>query len=203
MRVLSRILVLVPVIIVLFLCSFLGFFAFQWIDLDIAQDLMEIVYYEEDLRALMLILVAMIMFINFIFYKVFTGSDSKEKVIAFDNPSGRVSVSLGALEEMIKRKIGRVSDIKDAKATISATRKGLLVKVKLILCSEVNIPEISSRIQNLVMRKVQDMIGMEEPVRVAVFVGKILPAKAKDKHESKIDLEEKEEVNVPFQGYRA
>jgi len=76
--------------------------------------------------------------------------------------------------------------------------------VKLILRAEGSIPEVTSRVQDSVKRKIQDTIGIDEPIDVAIYVGKILPDQGKEKRQSKKEDAPKEpEQNVPFQGYRA
>jgi len=145
-----------------------------------------------------------LLFLNFVFYRAFTVNIHKEKTIAFDNPAGRVSVSLVAIEELTKRIISRVSEVREVKSKISVSKKGLLIKIKLILRAEGSIPEVTSRVQELVKRKVQNTIGLDEPIEVAIYVGKILPDQGKEKQLPKKEGPQKEpQQNVPFQGYRA
>jgi uncharacterized alkaline shock family protein YloU len=74
----------------------------------------------------------------------------------------------------------------------------------LILRAEGSIPEVTSRVQDLVKKKVQNTIGLDESIEVAIFVGKILPDQGKEKTVSKKEEpEEEKQQNVPFQGYRA
>jgi len=103
-------------------------------------------------------------------------------IIAFDNPGGRVSVSLNAIEELIKRIISRFSEVREVKSRVSVSRKGLHIKVRLILRAEGSIPEVTSRVQDAVKSKIQDTIGIDEPIDVAIYVGKILPDQGKEKH---------------------
>jgi len=51
---------------------------------------------------------------------------------------------------------------------------------------------------------VQEAIGLDEPIDVNIFVGKILPDEGKEKRQPKKEETPKEpDQNVPFQGYRA
>jgi uncharacterized alkaline shock family protein YloU len=141
--------------------------------------------------------------LNYVFYRAFTVNIRKEKTIAFDNPAGRVSVSLWAIEDLVKRVVGRIPEIREVRSKISASKKGLLIKIKLILRAEESIPEVTSRVQELVKRKVQDTIGIEEPMEIAIFVGKILSDQGKDKFAQKEESKKGSDQNIPFQGYRA
>ena len=153
----------------------------------------------ENLRITWAIIAGALIVINFVFFKVYTVNVHRDKTIAFDNPSGRVVVSLYALEDLIRRTIIRNSVVRESKANIIATGKGLQIKVKVSLQADVNIPEIASEIQTLIVKKVQDVIGIAEPINVSIIVGKILSDPGKDKS----GPGDKLEPNIPFQGYRA
>ena len=139
--------------------------------------------------------------LSLIFARIISGARQKERTIAFDNPSGRVSISLIAMEDMIKRLILREPEIKEGRPNIIATKKGLDIEARLVL-ADVNIPEVTSRLQNLIKDKIQEMIGIEETVTVKIHVVKISTNENKSKR-SKSDYPEKTETNIPFRGYRA
>ncbi|MBU0468173.1 MAG: alkaline shock response membrane anchor protein AmaP [Candidatus Omnitrophica bacterium] len=203
MKYFTRIAVLFHVTLTLFVCCFLTFFALQFLSLTDVESFLTIAYTDASLKNIILSIAGLMFLMNFVFFKMFFVSNYGDKIIAFDNPAGRVSVSLVALEEMIKRKVMQMPEIKDVKVSLSASKKGLYVKVRLILSSEVNIPEITSKVQDKITRKVQNTIGIEEQVNVAIYVGKIVPEKMKEKRQIIQQEEEKKEVNVPFEGYRA
>jgi len=140
--------------------------------------------------------------LSLIFARIISGARQKERTIAFDNPSGRVSISLIAMEDMVKRLILRESEVKEGRPNIIATKKGLDIEARLVLKADVNIPEVTSRLQNLIKEKIQEMIGIEEAVTVKIHVVKITADEGKFKR-SKNDYPDKTETNIPFQGYRA
>jgi len=201
---LTRIAVLFYVTLVMFLSSFVLLFVLNYIDKQSIFNMLALIYRDETLRMVFAVSASGLLFLNYVFYRSFTVNTHKEKTIAFDNPAGRVSVSLGALEDLIKRVVGRIAEIREVKSKISASKKGLYIKIKLILRAEGSIPEVTSRVQELVKRKVQDTIGLDEPIEVAIFVGKILSDQSKEKYPPKVEATKKEsEQNIPFQGYRA
>lgn len=204
MKFLTRIVVLFYVTLIMFLSSFVLLFVLNYIDIQNTVNLFSVIYYDEALRMAFAVGACALLLLNFIFYRAFTVNIHREKTIAFDNPAGRVSVSLGAIEELTKRIISRVSEVREVKSKISASKKGLLIKIKLILRAEGSIPEVTSRVQELVKRKIQSTIGLDEAIEVAIFVGKILPDQGKEKQPPKKEGPQKEpDQNVPFQGYRA
>jgi uncharacterized alkaline shock family protein YloU len=205
MKFLTRIAVLFYVTMVLFLGSFILLFVLNQIEVGSVLNLLSLIYFDETLRFIFAVVAAVLLFFNFVFYQAFTVNTHRGKTIAFDNPSGRVSVSLGAIEELTKRVISKISEVRDVKSKISISKKGLQIKITLILRVEGSIPELTSRVQELVKRKVQDAIGLDEPIDVAIYVGKIISDQRKEKPspKKKEEVQKELEHNVPFQGYRA
>jgi len=200
----TRIVVLFHVTLIMFPCAFILLFVLNYIQLQDVFNLFANIYHDELLRISFAATAGVLLIMNFFFYRIFSVNVHKEKTIAFDNPAGRVSVSLVAIEELTKRVISRISEVREVKSKISMSKKGLLIKIRLILRAEGSIPEVTSRVQELVKRKVQNTIGLDEPIEVAIFVGKILPDQGREKLPSKKEESPKEEQrNVPFQGYRA
>jgi uncharacterized alkaline shock family protein YloU len=188
----------------MFLSSFVLLYVLNYIEMQNIFNMLALMYRDETLRLIFAVAACAMLFLNFIFYRAFTVNIHKEKTIAFDNPAGRVSVSLIAIEDLIKRVVGRIPEIREVKSKISASKKGLFIKIRLILRAEESIPEVTSRVQELVKRKIQDTIGLDEPMEVAIFVGKILSDQIKEKYPPKKEEVKKDsEQNVPFQGYRA
>jgi len=201
---LKRLMVLFYVTIVLFISGFMLYFALNIVPFGDFVRYSEMLYQDHDLRWLTGILAGIMLLCNLFFYRYFSVNVHRDKVIAFDNPSGRVSVSLLAMEELIKRMLIRRPEVKDSRVKITASKKGLDVKIRLIIKAEANIPDLTFKIQDIVKRKIQDTIGLEEPINVAIYVGKILPEKIKGtKDETKPPEEDQAPPPVPFQGYRA
>ena len=204
MKFLTRIAVLFYVTLIMFLSSFVLLFVLNYIDMQNIVNLFTIIYYDEALRMVFAVGACALLFLNFVFYRAFTVNIHREKTIAFDNRAGRVSVWVVAIEELTKRVISQTSEVREVKSKISVSKKGLLIKIKLILRAEGSIPEVTSRVQEVVKRKIQDTIGLDEPIEVAIYVGKILPDQGKEQRPPKKEEPQKEpQQNVPFQGYRA
>ncbi|MCK5580919.1 MAG: alkaline shock response membrane anchor protein AmaP [Candidatus Omnitrophica bacterium] len=209
MKIISRLAVMFYVVFVLILGVFLGLFAlhgFPWL-LDVSYPTLErflmIIYFDFQARVIIGVAAIVLLFVNYVFMRTISVNSKREKTIAFDNPAGRVSVSLGALEDLTRRVIARVPEVKEVRSTITAGKKGLEVSTRLVLNTEVNIPEMTAKLQDVVKRKVQGTIGLEENVRVRVHVIKIIPEVISKKRK---EIEPKDtgiEPAVPFQGYRA
>ena len=144
-----------------------------------------------------------LIFLSFVFARVITGGRQKERTIAFDNPTGRVMVSLGAVEDLVKRLMNKLPEIRDVKLHILKTKKGIEAECRLILKTDVNIPEMTSRLQDLVKNKIEEILGIEEPVIVRVHVVKIVSDDQKEKRSKENVPDDKgEPSSIPYHGFR-
>jgi len=200
---LKRLTVLLYVTIILFIGTGLIMFSLQLLDFNDLFNFTYALYHDKDLRTIVGIIGGGIVLCNFIFYRTFSVNVHRDKIIAFDNPSGRVSVSLMAMEDLVKKILLKIGEVKDARVRIVAKKKGLDVSVRLILKSVASIPDMTARIQERIKRKIQDTIGLEEPVNVSIYVGKIIMEKVNQKETAKDEAEEPVTPTVPFRGFRA
>jgi uncharacterized alkaline shock family protein YloU len=204
----QRLLVLFYVTLVAFLGCFFLLLAFNLyaqqvlginlIDINWVYFILYSVIHDYKLSMAFSIIAAFFLVVNFIFFSVYSVNVHRDKTIAFDNPTGRVSVSLFAIEDLIKRAVVKFPVVRDSKPTVTMSKKGLYIRLKLSLSADVNIPDVTSEIQRFVVKKIQDTIGLNEPIIVTVYVGKIVSGVNQDKQ-----ADAKLEPNVPFQGYRA
>jgi uncharacterized alkaline shock family protein YloU len=179
-------------------------FFLHYIDLTEVVKILTNIYEDSQLSMVLTIVVGFIMLISLLWAKLIYARRQKERTIAFDNPSGPVSVSLNAMEDLIRRIVVRVPEIKEIRPTIVATKKGLDIENRLILRSDVNIPETTARLQELIRSKVQDVIGIDGKINIRIHVIKIISEDLKYKKEKgKAEIEVDPTPTVPFRGYRA
>ena len=96
-----------------------------------------------------------------------------EKTIAFENPEGQVTVSLSAIEDFIKKSVRHLSEVKELRSSVTASKKGINIVCKATIFADSNIPETTERLQGIVKAKVRDMLGVEETINIKVNVTKI------------------------------
>lgn len=162
------------------------------------------VYQDTQLSTVLAIVVGFIMLISLFWANLIYARRQKERTIAFDNPAGPVSVSLNAMEDLIRRVAVRVPEIKEIRPSIVATKKGLDVEIRLILRTDVSIPEMTARLQELIRNKIQDVIGLEGKINIRIHVIKIIADETKyKKDKGKAEIEVDPTPTVPFRGYRA
>lgn len=202
MRFFTHLAILFYLTVISFISGIAILFASQGLSfLEIAYFL-EVAYYDIQIRIMIFGISIIIVLLSLIFAKVITGGRQRERTIAFENPSGRVSISLSALEDLIRRAVFKIIEVKEIKPSIIASKKGILVDCRVVLRSEVTIPEITARLQNSIKERVQDVLGVDEDIFVRIHIIKIISEIGKNKHPtSQESLSEKEQLSVPFQGY--
>lgn len=207
MNFIKRLTVLFVVTYLMFKSIFMLLFFSHYYSFDQMVELAGLIYYDENLRIMGLALYGLILVFNYILYRTFSVNVRRGKVIAFDNPAGRVTVSLLTLQDLVKRIISQMDEVRESKVIIRASsKKNLMINIRITLLSDINIPGLTSRIQNLITKKIQDIIGIEEKIDVAINVGKILPQEYKmpeRESEEKPQSESSELKSPPYHGYRA
>lgn len=136
--------------------------------------------------------------ISLLLAQITSAKREREKTIAFNNPSGQVTITLFAVEDLI-RKIGQeLPQVKDLKPNVVANKKrGIQVNIRLTLKSEANIPEFTAQLQEIVKSRIQEIFGIDEQIIVRIHVAKIITQPERTKKKSEIIAEEPE-IKIPY-----
>ncbi|HDI46102.1 MAG TPA: alkaline shock response membrane anchor protein AmaP [Candidatus Omnitrophica bacterium] len=122
-----------------------------------------------------------------------------ERNIAFKTEHGEVLITLSAIEDYIRRFLKEKPDIRDVRVKVIAKKiarkKGLVVAVKTAVTSEIKLPQLTESLQEDLKKKIQEMLGLEEPITIKVYISKIGERKKKEKEE------EGEEFVPPFREF--
>ncbi|MBN1872178.1 MAG: alkaline shock response membrane anchor protein AmaP [Candidatus Omnitrophica bacterium] len=130
--------------------------------------------------------------------QVTLGNLQREKTIAFDNPSGRVTIALSAIEDFIRRSSSNIPEVKELRADVKASKKGINITNRVVVYSDANIPDTTERIQNILKIKIQEMLGIEEPINIKVHIAKIASSESKEGKIAKVS--DKREPKPFFKG---
>lgn len=122
---------------------------------------------------------------------------NKNRIIAFQNPDGEVTISLSAVEDYISKIAGGISDIKEIRSRVSAGRKGINIICDASIFSGANIPEVTEKMQVVLKNKLNEMLGVEEKINIQMNISKIAKGGAETKGVVK---EETSQPRAPFRG---
>lgn len=142
---------------------------------------------------------ALLILISFSFAQIILGKFQRERTIAFATSSGQVTISLSAVEDLIRRLSGVIPEVKELRPHVVANKKGIIVDMRVVLHSEANIPELTSRLQDITKTKIQEVLGVEEQIIIRIHVAKIVRDE-KDNRKKK-DFEKEDYSTIPFSGY--
>jgi uncharacterized alkaline shock family protein YloU len=140
----------------------------------------------------------LLILISFSFAQLILGRFQREKTIAFTTSSGQVTIALSAVEDLIKRLACVIPEIRELRPDVIATKKGLMVDLRVVLRAEANIPELTDRLQEITRSKIQEVLGIEEQITIRIHVAKIISVEEKERKRKET---EKEEPTIPFGGY--
>ncbi|MFH0791472.1 MAG: alkaline shock response membrane anchor protein AmaP [Candidatus Omnitrophota bacterium] len=172
------------------------------LNLLLPQDISNLLVYLQDsfntrlivgLSGLLLIL------ISFSFAQLILGKFQREKTIAFHTASGEVTIALSAVEDLIKRTVVFIPEIKELRPDVVASKRGIVVDLRVILKGEANLPELTGRLQEITKAKIQEVLGIEEEIIVKIHIAKIISSEEGQKR--KKETEGVEEPAIPFGGY--
>jgi len=141
----------------------------------------------------------LLILISFSFAQIILGKFQREKTIAFTTSSGQVTISLSAVEDLIRRLAGIIPEVKELRPNVVANKKGIIVQMRVVLRSEANIPELTSRLQDITKSKIQEVLGVDEQIIIRIHVAKIAHDE-KDGRRKK-DFEKEDRSTIPFSGY--
>jgi uncharacterized alkaline shock family protein YloU len=142
---------------------------------------------------------ALLILISFSFAQIILGKFQRERTIAFTTSTGQVTIALSAVEDLIRRLAGIIPEVKELRPNVVASKKGIIVEMRVVLRSEANIPELTSRLQDITKSKIQEVLGVDEQIIIRIHVAKIAHDE-KDNRRRK-DFEKEDRSTIPFSGY--
>ncbi|MEW6235715.1 MAG: alkaline shock response membrane anchor protein AmaP [Candidatus Omnitrophota bacterium] len=124
------------------------------------------------------------------------------KHIILEDESGAIGVSLDAIEDFIKRKAININGVRDLHVRAEAVEGELLLKTKVVLELQRNVPEFTKMFQEKIHRELVDTLGLQNVKEVQVLIQKILPRETKSEPillspPAQIYLKEPDEENSP------
>lgn len=141
----------------------------------------------------------LLILISFSFAQIILGKFQREKTIAFTTSSGQVTISLSAVEDLIRRLAGIIPEVKELRPNVVVNKKGIIVEMRVVLRSEANIPELTSRLQDITKSKIQEVLGVDEQIIIRIHVAKI--AHDEKDNRRKKEFEKDDRSTIPFSGY--
>lgn len=117
----------------------------------------------------------------------------KNKSITFESTEGKVSITLFAIEDMLKKMLEEKTEISHIRPKVHLRKKFIEVTMRGILTAEVNLVKFTREIQEKVREKMSSILGEEKEIRVNLEIRKVSLGGKKG--------EEEIEPEIPFRNY--
>ena len=118
----------------------------------------------------------------------------RNKSITFESDEGKVSITLVAIEDMLKKMLEAKIEVSRIKPRVFSRKKNIEVVARGVLTTEVNLVEFTKEIQEQVREKMHTLLGEDKPVQVNLEIRKIALSK-------KDLMAEDKEPEIPFRNY--
>ncbi|MBU1113189.1 MAG: alkaline shock response membrane anchor protein AmaP [Candidatus Omnitrophica bacterium] len=116
------------------------------------------------------------------------------KSLTFESEQGKVSITLFAIEDMLKRILDARPEVSRVKVKVALKKKSIEVMTRGVLAAEVNLIEFTKEIQESVKAKMHTLLGEDKEVHVNLEIRKVAIGDKKGSSEEY-------EPEVPFRNY--
>lgn len=89
------------------------------------------------------------------------GQKDKKGIVVQETSLGKVKVSLTAVENLVRKLLNPLSEIREVKPSIRGARGKTSITLRIAIIPETNLPQLTERIQTLVKEEVWDILGIE------------------------------------------
>jgi len=127
-------------------------------------------------------------FIGFLALILLERACRKEKNVVLNNKEGKISMAISAVEDIVRKVCGSLLDIKEIKPKIVVRKKGIKVIAHLVLFSSADIPRVSSDAQRIIKEEVEKSLGIEEEVKVEIYIDKIVEKSSREKKKEEMHI---------------
>ncbi|MCM8778760.1 MAG: alkaline shock response membrane anchor protein AmaP [Candidatus Omnitrophica bacterium] len=174
MRIFKKILILIVGLFFVALSLFIIAISLNLISSEDISGMLTLIGSSYKLRLSLGIIGCVLMLFSFLGMQLSIGKLRREKTIAFTNPDGQVTVSLHAIEDFIHKIVRGIEEVKELKADVVATKKGIQINARVNLWASTDIPGTTEKIQQLIKTRLQEMLSLEESIHIKIHVVKIV-----------------------------
>jgi len=145
------------------------------------------------LRLTLTLIGLLLILMCFQYLKTLFRSSRKNKSIAFESPEGKVSITLFAIEDMLRKMLEEKTEISHIRPKVYLRKKFIEVNTKGILTTEVNLVDFTREVQEKVREKMSSLLGEEKEIKVNLEIRKVSLGDKKSLEEA--------EPEIPFRNY--
>ncbi len=138
------------------------------------------IYNTPELKLYLGTLGGLLIVLSILLFHIALGHTAREKKIVIKGKDGITQISLySPVENIVKDVSKELGTIIDSKQDVYKWKKGIRIDVRLAMRPGINIKDVSDTFRSKVIEKVRQVIGIEWPVEVNVFVLKVSDGRKK------------------------
>ena len=118
----------------------------------------------------------------------------RERAIVSESEYGKVSITLFAIEDMLKNMLETEKGFSHVRPKVCAGKRGVSVIIKGNVRSEVNFLSFTKEVQEKVREKLLNLLGEDKDIKVKIEIKKMIFKGAKK-------IVEAEEPEIPYRYY--
>ena len=156
-------------------CMGLGFYAVAFsLQTNIAIRFLQQVYNSAQGRLIAMIIGIFFISLGLLLILISTKTSAEGKSITFDNPIGKVKISLSAIEDFIRKIALQISGIQAIKPLAIARKNKIIIDNRVVIWGSENLLTISNKAQEEIQSYLQEILGGEEKVEINMHIVKVL-----------------------------
>ncbi|MEG3070506.1 MAG: Asp23/Gls24 family envelope stress response protein [Candidatus Syntrophopropionicum ammoniitolerans] len=82
-------------------------------------------------------------------------------MVLAENALGQVNLSLSAVEDLANKVAGRINGVREVSSRIFGVPQGVGLKVRASVTPDINVPDVSAEMQNMIKEKVLEITGLQ------------------------------------------
>ena len=118
----------------------------------------------------------------------------KDRCITFESEEGKVSITLFAIEDMLKKMLEERTEVTHIRPRVTLRKSKIDILTRGVLTAEVNLVEFTKEIRENIKEKIHTLLGEDKEVSVNLEIRKVILGNNKG-------LIEDKEPEIPFRNY--
>lgn len=108
-----------------------------------------------------LMAVIIIIGIRLFWVSIYRAKKSSHHVVLAENALGQVNLSLSAVEDLANKVAGKIHGVREISSQMVAVPQGVGLKIQASVTPDINVPNASAEIQNMIKEKVFEITGLQ------------------------------------------
>lgn len=149
---------------------------------------------DSSLRLIFILVGSMLILLALRYLQISFSSSRKNKAIDFESPQGKVSITIFAIEDMLKKILEKRAEVSHVKPKVLLRKNAIEITTRGILTAEVNLVEFTKEMQEIIKTKMHTLLGEDKEVKINLEIRKV-------SFDGKKGIIDEKDPEIPFRNY--